>query len=170
MSQEPLIAAQLKKAMRGVASTVTLVTTGAPGGPYRVMLASSFTSISLAPPAVLVCIARQASIHGPLLMARRMCINVLRADHESVALDCRDAQGSWRFANDGWRFDDVDGLPYLEGAQASLFGELIEHHEVGTHTVVIARVVRVRASAQADPLIYLDGRFGAAKPFVEGLA
>lgn len=167
MSQSPLIAVQLKQAMRGVASTVTLVTTGAPAGPRHVMIASSFTSVSLEPPTVLVCIGQQTSIHEPLLAAQRFCINVLRVGHEALAMDCRAARGASRFAHEAWRFDETNGLPYLEGAQASLFCELIERHEVGTHSVMIARVERVLASADADPLIYLDGSFGAAKPLID---
>ena len=62
------------------------------------------------------------------------------------------------------RFDEVNGLPYLQGAQASLFCELIEHHAVGTHSVMLASVERVLTSAYADPLVYLDGRFRAIDP------
>ncbi|EED7004315.1 MULTISPECIES: flavin reductase family protein [Pseudomonadota] len=164
MSQHPLIAAQLRQAMRGVASTVTLITSIAPDGHGHVMIASSFTSVSLEPPTVLVCIGQQTRIHGPLLAARRFCINVLRAEQEVLAVHCRSATGTDRFDHEAWRFDEVNGLPYLQGAQASLFCELIEHHAVGTHSVMLASVERVLTSAYADPLVYLDGRFRAIDP------
>lgn len=147
--------------MRGVASTVTLITSSAPDGPGHVMIASSFTSVSLEPPTVLVCIGQQTRIHGPLLATRRFCINVLCAEQDGLAMHCRSATGADRFDHESWRFEETDGLPYLQGAQASLFCELIEHHSVGTHSVMIASVERVITSAYADPLVYLDGRFRA---------
>jgi flavin reductase (DIM6/NTAB) family NADH-FMN oxidoreductase RutF len=111
-----------------------------------------------------VCIGQQTRIHGPLLAARRFCINVLRAEQEVLAVHCRSATGTDRFDHEAWRFDEVNGLPYLQGAQASLFCELIEHHAVGTHSVMLASVERVLTSAYADPLVYLDGRFRAIDP------
>jgi hypothetical protein len=127
MPQPPSIAAQLRQAMRGVASTVTLITSSAPDGPGHVMIASSFTSVSLEPPTVLVCIGQQTRIHGPLLATRQFCINVLCAEQDSLAMHCRSATGADRFDHESWRFDETNGLPYLQGAQA-----LILHRKPGT--------------------------------------
>ncbi|WP_407842986.1 flavin reductase family protein [Alcaligenes phenolicus] len=121
MSQHPLIAAQLRQAMRGVASTVTLITSIAPDGHGHVMIASSFASVSLEPPTVLVCIGQQTRIHGPLLASRRFCINVLRAEQEVLAVHCRSATGTDRFDHEAWRFDEVNGLPYLQGVDRPAF-------------------------------------------------
>src|SRR5690606_30846961 len=67
----------LQQAMRGVASTVVLVTAGSADGERYAMTANSFTSVSFEPPTVLVCINRQASVHEPIRRLGRFCINIL---------------------------------------------------------------------------------------------
>jgi len=161
-------ASQLRQALRGVASSVTLVATSAPSGSRHTMLASSFTPVSIEPPTVLVCINRRTSIHAPLLAAGRFCINVLRPEHAPLAAACAAAQGEERFAHPHWRFDATDGLPYIAGAQAALFCTLLGQRAVGTHSVLIGHVEEVRSAPDAQPLIYLNGVYGAVRALDSG--
>jgi len=163
MPEISLIATQFRQAMRGVASSVTLVSTSTAAGSRHTMLASSFTSVSMQPPTVLVCIHRQTSIHAPLLAAGHFCINVLRPEHAPLAAACAATQGDERFAHPAWRFDGVDGLPYIAGAQAVLFCQLLEQRTVGTHSVLIGHVAQVRSAPDANPLIYLNAAYGAVQ-------
>ncbi|HCT7642098.1 TPA: flavin reductase family protein [Morganella morganii] len=152
------LASRLRDAMRGVAATVTIVTTNSPEGTRYAMIASSFTSVSLAPPTVLVCVNKHASISAPLLASRKLCINVLNTRQQEVALQCARVRAHERFSEAGWQLDEA-GLPYLEGAQAVLTCEIEQVIDGGSHHVVLGRVVRVVASSDVDPLLYLDGRF-----------
>jgi flavin reductase (DIM6/NTAB) family NADH-FMN oxidoreductase RutF len=154
---EPL-ADQLKRAMRGVAATVTIVTTGAQGEEPCAMLVSSFTSVSLDPPTVLVCVNQQASIHTPLVRLRRFCINALQGEHEPLARACATAKGTGRFAQGNWRTDD-DGLPYLEDAQTAFFCETLEQLKIGSHTILVGLVTRLHTSAALNPLLFVDGQY-----------
>lgn len=70
---------------------MTIVTTGSPQGDKYAMTASSFMSVSLEPPTVLVCINKRASISAPLLASRHLCINVLGARHRKLAVQCAGA-------------------------------------------------------------------------------
>jgi len=151
---------QLRQAMRGVAATVTLLTTITPEGDKHAMLASSFTSVTLEPPTALVCIGRQTGIHTPLLAAQRFCINVLHAEQQALTQAWKQHSGAERFAHGAWGQDDADGLPYLTDAQAVLFCAVGQQYEVGTHTLVIAPVLRVLSRPDIAPLVYLDGQYG----------
>jgi len=149
---------QLRLAMRGVAATVTLLTTVTPEGGKQAMLASSFTSVTLEPPTVLVCIGRQTGIHASLLAAQRFCINVLHTDQRTLTQAWKQYSGAERFAHGDW--GEGDGLPYLTDAQSVLFCTVGQQYEVGTHTVVIASVLRVLLRPEIAPLVYLDGQYG----------
>ncbi|KWH29031.1 flavin reductase family protein [Burkholderia stagnalis] len=158
------LAQQLKRAMRGVAAPVTIVTTG--GGPAGVpcaMTASSFTSVSLDPPTVLVCINRQASIHASITGRRRFCVNALQSCHAPLALACSVSGSDARFAHGAWRIDAATGLPYLENAQTSFFCDTLEQFEVGSHSILVGEVTRVAMSDDINPLMYVNGAFAGVR-------
>ncbi|AOJ40506.1 flavin reductase [Burkholderia sp. AU33423] len=159
------IAQQLKQAMRGVAATVTIVTTGGDGVAAApcALTASSFTSVALDPPTVLVCINRRASIHASITGRRRFCVNALRSCHVPLALACSTTGSDTRFAHDAWRTDAATGLPYLENAQTSFFCDTLEQVEVGSHSILVGRVTRVAMSDDVNPLMYVNGAFAAVR-------
>jgi flavin reductase (DIM6/NTAB) family NADH-FMN oxidoreductase RutF len=67
---------QFRSAMRKLASTVCIITTAERNG-RRALLATSVTSASLEPPAVLFCVSKAASIHGALKVGAECCVNLL---------------------------------------------------------------------------------------------
>lgn len=148
----------LRDVMRGVAATVVIVTTGSSDGDRHAMTASSFTSVSLEPPTVLVCIRQTARIHAPLLMHQRMAINILAPSQQALGMLCAGGPAPHRFDDADWRFDQ-HGLPYLAHAQAVLFCDVQQTVEAGTHTIVLGTVDRALNGTHADPLLYLDSKF-----------
>ncbi|KVO04684.1 flavin reductase family protein [Burkholderia ubonensis] len=165
MSNTVEIAQQLKRAMRGVAAPVTIVTTGGdgPAGAPCAITASSFTSVSLDPPTVLVCINRQASIHTSITDRRRFCVNALQSCHAPLALACSLSGSDARFAHGAWRIDAATGLPYLENAQTSFFCDTLEQFEVGSHSILVGEVTRLAMSDDINPLMYVNGAFAAVR-------
>jgi len=124
------------------------------------MLASSWTTVSLEPPTVLVCIGRQSGFHAQVLAAGRLSIHILHSQQQAQAQMCNQQTGEKRFADSDWCRDELTNLPYLHEAQAVLLCELLQQHDVGTHSVLLARVVRVQTQQVIAPLVYLDGQFG----------
>ncbi|HBO0525177.1 MULTISPECIES: flavin reductase family protein [Pseudomonadota] len=137
---------------------MTIVTTGSPQGDKYAMTASSFMSVSLEPPTVLVCINKRASISAPLLASRHLCINVLGARHRKLAVQCAGGHSRDRFAEADWHVDEA-GLPYLKDAQAVLACKVQQVVDGGSHHVILSQVVRATAGPAIDPLEYLDGSF-----------
>ncbi|KVN92339.1 flavin reductase [Burkholderia ubonensis] len=165
MSNTVEIAQQLKRAMRGVAAPVTIVTTGGdgPAGAPCAITASSFTSVSLDPPTVLVCINRQASIHASITDRRRFCVNALQSCQAPLALACSLSGSDARFAHGAWRIDAATGLPYLENAQTSFFCDTLEQFEIGSHSILVGEVTRLAMSDDINPLMYVNGAFAAVR-------
>ena len=66
-------------------SGVTVVTTKAADGTDQGMTVSAFSSLSLDPPLVLICIEKSASVHDALTTASGFIVNVLSAKQEQIA-------------------------------------------------------------------------------------
>jgi flavin reductase len=156
------VGAELRRVMRGVAATVTIVTTES-GGAWYGMTATSFTSLALEPPSVLVAVNRDATLHDPLLRRGAFAVNVLVEGDEATAMARRfgnSAIGSdERFRHGRWRLH-ASGLPVLDDAQAWLVCRLQERLAAGTHTLVVGRVEDVSPRGRrVAPLVYVDGRY-----------
>jgi flavin reductase (DIM6/NTAB) family NADH-FMN oxidoreductase RutF len=155
----PPVGETLRQIMRGVAATVTLVTTEVDDLPYG-MTATSFTSLCLDPPSILVAVNREASLHDPLLVRGLFAVNVLPEGAELLARRFGDSRldNAERFTHGSWR-RHATGMPLLEGAQACLVCRLGERLAVGTHTLVVGRVEEALLVPRVAPLLYADGRY-----------
>ncbi|MBX3595015.1 flavin reductase family protein [Sphingomonas sp.] len=147
-----------RTAMRRLASTVAIVCARGDDGPVG-MAATSITSLSVDPPAVLVCVNRAASLHALLVPAAPLSVSLLSRDqHEVSAAFGGGLPRDERFGVGSW-VEDASGLPALEGAQANLRCVVDALLAYGTHSIAIARVIGVRVSDTVAPLIYQDGGY-----------
>ena len=158
----PLIPAELpgqfRAAMRRLAASVAIVAAKGPDGPVG-MAATSITSLTVDPPAVLVCVNRATVLHGLLVPTADLSVNLLARDQQDVSAafgggmpqDQRFGVGAWR--------DGPSGLPELTGAQANLSCVIDSMLAYGTHSIVIARVLHCTVSETVAPLIYQDGAY-----------
>lgn len=158
------LAAEFRRAMRRIAATVTILSTAEPDGPPHGMVATAVTSVSMDPPTLLACVNRSASLHAPLLARRGFCVNVLSTRHESlVGAFSGQRSGVARFEHGRWRHDLFDGLPWLDDAQCVLRCEVQDFVPVGSHSVVLARVVEARSHDEISPLLYVDGMLSSLR-------
>lgn len=144
--------------MRRLASGVAIVTAIGDKAPVG-MAATSITSLTMTPPAVLVCVNQTAGLHAHLSPGCPISINLLSRDQQDVSAAFGGAVArELRFGVGAWT-NDANGLPILEGAQANLSCLVDQLLPYGTHSIVIARVEGVRLSATVNPLIYQDGAY-----------
>ena len=143
-------------AMRGVGTSVTVVTTNGKAG-RRGATVSAFCSVSADPPTILVCLNGSSGIADAVAENSRFNVNILRTDQEAIAR---------RFAghDDGHvadRFDNIDcgasDIPEITGSMI-LCCETQSLVPSTSHTIVIARVYAVKHPHLA-PLAYLNGDF-----------
>ena len=163
-----LVAAEFKRAMRTLASTVTIISTADVNGNRHGMTATAVNSVSTEPPSLLICVNTNASIHAPLTGRGAFCVNVLTTEHEDLvsAFSGRLA-GSERFKVGNWREDDR-GIPYLEDAQCNLVCDIDTVVPFGTHSIIVGRVAAVRVAEGLAPLIYADGKLAASQSLTVG--
>jgi len=150
-----------KHAMRRLATTVALVTSGQ-GENWAGMAATAVVSVCADPPTLLVAVNRTASIHPTLHAEKRFCVNLLSDRHRDlVGVFSGKKKGLERFETGQW-IAGADGLPVLGDALASLSCRTESTLDVGTHTLFIGRVESVVNHDEIDPLVWVDGGFATA--------
>lgn len=151
---------EFRKALGCFATGVTVVTVTRVPGRVHGMTANAFSSVSLEPPLVLVCVDRESNTHPLLLAARRFGVNMLREDQQDVARYFAEAEKNEEAAarlGVHYRFTKR-GTPLLETALAQLECAVVAAHEAGDHTIFVGKVDKV-AVAAARPLLFYGGKF-----------
>jgi flavin reductase (DIM6/NTAB) family NADH-FMN oxidoreductase RutF len=139
--------------MRVYPQGVTVVTTQAADGPKGITV-SSFTSVSLSPPLVLVSIEKGSQLHDLFRAAKGFAVNFLADDQRSV---------SDRFAGrtealnrfEGLRFRrGANGSPIIDGVRAFIECKTWRVDEGGDHSLIIGEVVAAQTLSSKKPLVY----------------
>lgn len=137
-------------------SGVTVATARDASGEDHGMTVSSFCSLSLSPPLVLICVEQSTELHRVLASARAFAVNVLADDQEMI---------SRRFAEpDAGRFEGlaftrgVSGCALLAGTLASIECTVRARHPEGDHTIVVGEVTAA-AARDGRPLLYYRGGY-----------
>lgn len=147
----------LRDALGCFATGVTVVTMVDDNGANVGLTANSFTSVSLDPPLLLVCVARTASAFAACEGAGHFAVNVLHIGQQPASnrFAKRDPD---RWETTPWQ-KGIGGVPVLDGALANF--ECTRHavHDGGDHIILVGRVVRARFEPRRDPLLYFRGKY-----------
>ena len=151
---------EFRRAMGSFATGVTVITVDYEGGVHG-MTANAFTSVSLDPLLVLVCVDHRARTHSQLHKRKRFGVNVLAEDQQAIseyyALPTQIHESTEQEAVA--RFDRTKhGTPVLHGALAYLECSLHSAQDAGDHTIFIAEVEDV-VVRDGNPLLYFRGAY-----------
>lgn len=150
---------QLRRSMRAWSSGVTIVT-AAYGGDRHGMTVSSFTSVSLKPPLIVVSLQTGSRTHRLVSASGAFAVNILSASQREL---------SERFAGRGESENDrfaavksetfLTGAPVLPGALASLDCRVTQEIPVGMNTLFLAEVVSAQGDGEGQPLVYHNRQY-----------
>jgi flavin reductase (DIM6/NTAB) family NADH-FMN oxidoreductase RutF len=150
--------------LRGVlgmfATGITVVTAG--DDLPRGMTANSFTSVSLQPPLILVCVQRDAAMHQAIQECGAFAVSVLSAHQEPVARHFADRarpRGEEEFALVDWSPGERTGAPIVADAVAWLECRLAAVHRGGDHSIFLGQVLSAGRGDGGDALLYFAGGF-----------
>ena len=121
---------------------VTVVTRRSESGRPYGMTVSSFTSVSLRPPLILVCIDKRAGFGAKLAAGTDFAVNVLRDDQQQTASRFASVPESGRFESVEWT-EGMAGVPLLSGVVATFTCRAESVVEAGDHFVVIGLVLKL---------------------------
>jgi flavin reductase (DIM6/NTAB) family NADH-FMN oxidoreductase RutF len=150
------LADRVRAVHRSYATGVAVVTTHAGGAPFGLAV-NAFSSVSLDPPTVLVCVATSAQTHEHLYGGEHIGVNLLAHDQIDVAGVFAKSGGD-KFASIAWSPAAGSGVPVLDGVAAWLELAIEQRLAAGTHTIFLGRVIAAEAFDR-PPLVYQAGSF-----------
>jgi len=151
-------ASQFKNALKLWASGVTVVTAHSETQGLKGMTATSFSSVSVEPPQILVCLNQVTDTGAVVLEQQQFAVNILSADQQSVSNQFAGGMTQEeRFAQVAWEAGD-NGAPMLVDALASMECKVVQQVQAGTHWIVIGEVQRVICRS-GEPLLYYHGAY-----------
>jgi len=164
MSSAPLTSLDFRRALSQFATGVTVVTVECAPNRVHGMTANSFTSVSLEPPLVSVCVDERAHLL-PMIKNRRMFgVNVLKKNQQSLSEffarpEQDQEQHERELAKRQVRFHwTADGIPMLENVLCQIACRLHAEHVAGDHTIVIGEVFSAQLYP-GEPLIFFRGDY-----------
>jgi flavin reductase (DIM6/NTAB) family NADH-FMN oxidoreductase RutF len=141
------------------ATGVTIVTTSQ-GSRRAGITINAFTSVSLDPPLVLVCVERRSYVHDVIAASGAFAVNVLTAEQADVSR-CFAAKSEAKLA----RFcgvtthDEVTGAPIFDQCAGFVDCRLEAVYPGGDHSIFVGRVVALGGN-DVPPLLYYRGKYG----------
>jgi flavin reductase (DIM6/NTAB) family NADH-FMN oxidoreductase RutF len=160
MLTPPLTALEFRKALGHFTTGVTVVTVEREPGKIHGMTANSFTSVSLDPMLILVCVDQRAKLLPLLEKKKRFGISVLKAGQEAIseyfAKGEQSAEAEGRLAiHYRWT---PSGIPVIENTLLHFSCKLIASHVAGDHTIFIGEVEDAEVH-EGEPLLYFRGEY-----------
>ena len=158
-SQTGLDADILRQVMRRWSTGVTIVTAQHQGIRHG-MTVSSFTSVSLQPPIVLVALEQSTRTHALVSTTGFFGISILSTEQKAIS-ECfagQECDDEDRFA--GLETHSlVSGAPLIAGGLAYLDCHVVARFVSGNNTLFIAEVLAAQAGENKSPLIYFDRKY-----------
>ena len=147
----------LRDALGTFATGVTAVTTSSPDGTPIGLTANSFTSVSLDPPLLLVCLAREAATSKVMEQADHFAINVLHIGQQETS-NLFASRVEDRFAQTDYETSE-HSVPIIRNSLANFECRKHAEYDGGDHIILVGEVVRVRYAPQRDPLLFFRGKY-----------
>lgn len=156
MSANQVSSDEFKQAMGCFPSGVTIVTTVSSDNQRYGFTASAFSSLSLSPPLILVCLANSADCFQPFNNEEQFAVNIIGSNHEKLAFKFA-TKGCDKFEGNEF-VPGADGLPILADAPVSLECRTKYTYPGGDHIILVGEVKHVRIN-DGKPTIWHQGKF-----------
>jgi len=152
--------ASLREVMSSYPTGVTIVAAREEDGEPYGLTVNSFTSLSLDPPLVLVCIGHSSTSHDRLITSDAFSVSLLAAGQGDVAARFAIDPSEGRFDDVAWAPGKLD-VPLVQGSMAWLECARYQVLGGGDHSILIGRVEH-SAVTERDALVYHRGRLSAS--------
>ena len=151
---------EFRLALGQFATGVTVVTAERSPGRVHGMTANSFTSVSLDPPLILICVSHAAQLLPMVKRQKRFGVNILKNNQRAISeYFARTEESADTEKQLGIRYRWTEkGIPLLEDALVNLTCNVVDSHVAGDHTIFIAEVESVEIY-DGEPLLYLRGNY-----------
>ncbi len=151
-----LDAREIRNVMGHFATGVTVITTSDITGKPFGLTVNSFTSLSLNPPLVVVCVDKTVDCYSCFDESKVFAVNVLSEDQEELSRRFA-TKGIEKFAGIQWRMGE-HGSPLLDRVIGTIECKVTLSYEGGDHTIFLGEILS--ATAKGDrPLLFFKGKY-----------
>jgi flavin reductase (DIM6/NTAB) family NADH-FMN oxidoreductase RutF len=147
----------LRDALGCFATGVTVVTCVDDAGEPAGITVNSFTSVSLDPPLLLVCLHKQAASAKALISAPNFAINVLQTGQQPASITFS-TRVEDRFGETPWSCGEA-GAPILKDSLCVFECHNHAVHDGGDHCILVGKVAKASFDASLDPLLFFRGSY-----------
>ncbi|HEU0124013.1 MAG TPA: flavin reductase family protein [Bryobacteraceae bacterium] len=158
---EPFDPARFRRACARFATGITVSTALAADGTPHGFTANSFTSVSMEPPMVLICVDHRANVLRHFEHSSHFGVNILSASQEALSVRFAE-RGLDRFVGIDWQ-PGATGVPLLAGALARFECATRQTIAAGDHTIILGEVLHADWE-EGDPLLYYASAYFLAQP------
>jgi flavin reductase len=158
--QEGFNSSDFRSALGAFATGVTVITSRGEEHSYG-MTANAFSSLSLDPPLVLVCVISGTTGAATIESNRNFAVNILGAHQEPISryFASRDRpQGATAFDEIPHR-ESATGCPIIDGVAGYLDCRLAAAHEAGDHVIYVGEVLALGYDSDVEPLVFHGGSY-----------
>ena len=138
------------------ATGVTVVTTRDGAGSPFGLTVNAFTSLSLNPPLVVVCIDKAAQCYSCFEESKVFAVNVLSEDQEELSRRFA-TKGIEKFGEIKWHRGE-NNVPLLDGSIGTIECKIVNSYEGGDHTIYLGEIVSANAT-EDRPLLFFKGKY-----------
>jgi flavin reductase (DIM6/NTAB) family NADH-FMN oxidoreductase RutF len=149
-------AQELRQVMGHFATGVTVITTMDKAGTPFGLTANAFTSLSLNPPLVLICVDKGVQCYSCFEESKVFAVNVLSEEQEEISRRFA-TKGIKKFSGIKWHMSE-NGVALLDGAIGYIECKVVKSYDGGDHTIYIGEILRA-SSAGNRPLIFFKGQY-----------
>lgn len=147
---------EFRRACARYATGIAIATVEGPDGTPQGLTVNSFTSVSMEPPLLLVCIAKTATAYPAFQVAKGFAVNILREEQIDLSQHFASSKAE-RFDGVAWR-EGLHRAPVLDGVLAVLECAVYGSFEAGDHTVFVGLVEHAE-SHDGVPLLYFASAY-----------
>ena len=165
MSSAPVTSELFRRVMGNFATGITVVTVEREPGKVHGMTANSFSSVSLQPLLVSICVDEESRLLSFLRTQRRFGVSILNDTQQAFSVHfATGEQGPEADARLGIRYRwTASRIPLLEDALAQLACNVVAEYSAGDHTIFLGEVESVDLG-EGQPLLYFRGQYRTLRP------
>ncbi|SAL30329.1 flavin reductase-like, FMN-binding [Caballeronia sordidicola] len=147
-----------RDAMAHLGAAVHVITTDGASGRAG-FTASAVCSVTDTPPSVLVCVNRTSSAYAATIANGVLCINTLSAEQHGISAAFSSKQPmAARFEHGEW-IERHERAPRLAHAMVSIDCKTVSRIPVGTHDILVCKVIELQTNTQPGVLIYYNREY-----------
>jgi flavin reductase (DIM6/NTAB) family NADH-FMN oxidoreductase RutF len=154
----PIDKNELRRVMGHFATGVTVITSLRSSGELHGLTANAFTSVSLTPPLVLVCVDKKAESYPCFEESGVFTVNILADDQEDLSRKFAVSGGN-KFVDISYR-RGANGAPILNGTLGYIECKVVSTYEGGDHTIYLGEIEQAE-TRDARPLLFFRGGYRA---------